>query len=65
MIWSLIRCSPISLRSTAFGSVGGRSYTPKTSVFKPCYVTEKLCHMLDDDSAILLKDLNYGDVRLH
>lgn len=26
------RCLPISLKRIAFGSVGGRSYTPKTSV---------------------------------
>ena len=31
---SLYEYSPISLRSMASGSVGGRSYTPRTSVLQ-------------------------------
>lgn len=35
--------SPISLRSTASGSVGGRSYTPKTSVCVSSVYEKWLC----------------------
>lgn len=60
-----IQCLPITFRSTASGSVGGRSYTPQTSVFYHCLMeniyrmSTKIAYVKFQDSSQLKKYLDH------